>query len=92
MSEKCLHEEVEITEFYTGHTAVHHRQKDGSWDHCLHPGDVTGKLFVECAQCGLSKVYVPSNTPKWVKERLDEAWEAPVVRSPLDPAEQPRMP
>lgn len=69
----CSHEEVSITEIWVGHTIAHYREKDGAWTHNQEPGVPTGKLLVECDVCGFSKVYTSSNTPKWVKKRLNEA-------------------
>lgn len=84
----CAHEEVEITEIWSGHSITHYREKTGRWSHNQEPGNPTGKLIVECQECGFNKIYTPSNTPQWVKDLLDEA----LYRSSVDLKIEPRLP
>ena len=49
-----------------------HYREDGEWIHDSEYGSYTGRLDVECRQCGLSRKYYMSNLPKWLHRRLAE--------------------
>lgn len=73
MSKKrCTHAHIVIQEVGTAFTN-HVRTEDG-WIHESDVGDYTGRLHVQCYDCGYSNVYwrFAKKHPKWLREALNE--------------------
>jgi hypothetical protein len=70
MSKRCKHENLEVLEHGTAYTS-HVRELDGEWTHASDISDYTGKVDVECLQCGMKKTYC-RNKPQWLINRMDE--------------------
>ena len=74
---RCKHELIGITEYGTS-TTSHIREFDGEWPHYSDYGDYTGKIFVQCKQCGLEKEFnrFSKSLPKWLILSWTQLWFA----------------
>ncbi len=67
----CKHKTVTINELGVSYTQ-HCREKDGEWTHYSDYDHYTGKIEVNCPDCGLEKTYGLKNRPKWLTRYIKE--------------------
>ena len=72
MTARCPHDNINITEF--GSWLTIHIREDERWFHENQPGEYNCRLYVQCRDCGLTRVYWKGSSalPKWLRLALDE--------------------
>ena len=65
----CKHEHITINEEMRSYNS-YTRESDGTWSDTQMVGCPTGRLYVHCHDCSLTKNYL--KWPKWLRQRFEK--------------------